>query len=114
MPKEEQCYPCSAHGQGCELHGTWKPLPVQQRRVEVPVLPYSNVESTCRWFDVALWMVIPECSVPAYVGYVEAVNAFPAVEQMMRYYRLRHVVYASVRSLDGVIVYRAYHVRIHA
>ena len=107
---EEQCYPCSVYGHGCVLREAWQPGTGQKRRVVVPVLPYSNGEENCTWFDVVLWVYDYQHSFPQYVGYVEAVDAFAAVEQMMQFYQMRTVAYASAYSMDGSLIYRAYQV----
>ncbi len=113
--QEQQCYPCSVHGRQCVLDEAWEPKRQQRRRVLLPVLPYSNIESSCSWFDVALWRYSDQRSLPL-IGYVEAVNAYAAVEQMMQHYRLRRVAVASARCIDldgkprsfkGLLVYRA-------
>ncbi len=108
----EKCYPCSIGGYACVLEDTWEPHPPRRRRVVVPLLPSAPAEYACPWFDVALWLRAEQKSFPDYVSYVEAVDAFAAVEQMMWHYRLRQVAIASVRALDGFLVYRAYGVRV--
>ncbi len=107
--QEERCYPCSVHGRVCVLDEQWHTRPAQpwQRARQVPIVPYSRVESECPWYDVALWLRKEPMTFPEYVGYVEAAHPFAAVEQLMQYYRLRHVARASVRLLDGVQCYRA-------
>ena len=79
------------------------------------VLPYSSVEGSCCWFDVSLWLYSDQRSIP-WIGYVEAVSAYAAVEQLMCHYRLRRVAVAEARRLDpasklgpgdGPLVYRA-------
>lgn len=108
----EKCYPCSISGHACVLEDSWEPQPPRRRRVLVPLLPYASGEYVCPWFDVALWLRAEQKSFPDYVSYVEAVSAFAAVEQMMQHYRLRRVAIASVRALDGFLVYRAYGVQV--
>ena len=49
---------------------------------------------------------------PEYVGYVQAPNAFAAVECLMRFSGLHSVAYACARALDGSLIYRGYRVRL--
>ena len=64
----------------------------------------------CSWFDVALWRGVSRDLFPLFEGYMQAPSAFTAIEDMMRFYRLWSVSYASARALDGSLVYRAYRV----
>jgi hypothetical protein len=59
------------------------------------------------WFSVALWSRWPDL-LPEHHGYIQGVTAFNAIENMMHYYRLWSVAYASARTLDGSLVYRCY------
>lgn len=98
------CYPCSVHEHLCVQEESYAP---PARLVSVPLL---SVPPGCRWFDVALWRNFGRDLFPAYTGYMEVSDAFSAVLGMMRYYELWSVSYASVRALDGSIIYRAYHI----
>jgi len=57
-------------------------------------------------YDVALWCQWPGLF-PLSVSLVDAPHAFAAVERLMHSCGLRRVAYASARSLDGSLVYRA-------
>ncbi|GCE20368.1 hypothetical protein [Dictyobacter kobayashii] len=68
-------------------------------------------ESMAGWFDVALWSYgLAENRFPLHMGYMQALTAYQAIEDAMRYYGLPRVGYACARALDGSICYRAYKV----
>jgi hypothetical protein len=64
------------------------------------------------WFDVALWVNRVNVLLPSHVGYVQANNAFQAVEGAMSAACQWKVACASARALDGSIVYRAFSVSV--
>ena len=98
------CYPCSVYEHRCVQEEGYAP---PERSVSASLVP---ARSGCQWFDVAFWLDFGRDLFPAYVGYMEVPDAFSAIEGMMRFYRLWSISYASVRALDGSLVYRAYRV----
>jgi hypothetical protein len=108
------CYPCSVHAHPCvQDEGSLVPvvrpsvLPTWRDRL---VEALGEPAPGCHWFDVALWLNVGRDLFPAYDGCMQVPNAFSAVEGMMRFYRLWSVSYASVRALDGSLIYRAWRV----
>jgi hypothetical protein len=100
----DRCYPCSVYKHPCVQGEQYVP-PARP----VPVVAVS-VRPGCFWFDVALWRNVGRDLFPVYEGYMEVHDAFSAIKEMMRYYQLWSVSYASARRLDGSLVYRAYQV----
>ena len=49
----------------------------------------------CLWFDVTLWCRMGDGYFPLREGAMLAMNAFGAIEAMMRYYQITRVVYAT-------------------
>jgi hypothetical protein len=96
----EVCYPCSVYGHACTMGVD------QKKRAAVVCLSLHG------WFDVALWLRWPGALFPVYVGEVKASSAYEAIERVMVAYRVRSVAYASVRALDGSLIYRAHRIRL--
>ncbi len=64
-----------------------------------------------RWYDVALWSGWPPRAssvFPEYIGYVEAVTAFAAIERLMCCYKVACAAFAVARARDGSINYRCH------
>ena len=61
-------------------------------------------------YDVALWLSWPSLC-PEYVGYVQALSAFTAIEYLMCVCRVSSVVCAAADALDGSLRYQAWGVR---
>ena len=64
-----------------------------------------------RRYDVALWRWWPSLF-PGWCEVVEAASAFAAVEAVMRRHGCMTVQHAAARSMDGLLVYRGFGVRI--
>ena len=62
-------------------------------------------------FDVALWVTWPSLF-PEYVALVPASSAFAAVVSVMQSHGLYLVARAAVSTCDGLLVYRAFGVKV--
>jgi hypothetical protein len=60
------------------------------------------------WYDVTLWCRSGDGYFPLRDGAMLSVNAFAAIEDMMRYYQITRVVYATAYAFDRSIIFRAY------
>jgi hypothetical protein len=66
-----------------------------------------------RRYDVALWRVWPSLF-PMWCEVVEAAGPFAAVEAVMRRHGCMTVRHAAARTMDGLVVYRCFGVRIES
>lgn len=66
-------------------------------------------------FDVAVWRAWPSTGLPPLlpvVGYVEAPDAFSAIERVMQWCGWRSAGHAAAYAVDKSVVYRAYGIRL--
>jgi hypothetical protein len=66
-----------------------------------------------QWYDVALWRWWPSLF-PEWCEVVEAASAFAAVEAVMRLHGCMTVKHAAAQTMDGLLVYRGFGVKLVA